>query len=294
MDFYERALYNHILASQDPEQGMFVYLMSLKPGHFKTYSTPEDSFWCCVGTGMENHSKYGDTIYFHDADSLYVNLFIASELSWKGKGLVIRQETKFPESDTTQLKFKCAQPVQLALKIRWPSWAEQIFVRVDGKKRNISGTPGSYFAIDREWRDGDRVEIRLPMKLRYEPLPGATNIVAVLYGPIVLAGELGTNGMPNPYAKDQRQFVKVSDPQPPVFVGDVKSFLKRIKPTGEPLVFRTKNLGEPNDVTLIPFYKMHHQRYSVYWNVVSEADWEKNPTKVSADRTFLETALNSN
>jgi hypothetical protein len=85
MDFYERALYNHILASQDPETGMFVYLMSLKPGHFKTYSTPEDSFWCCVGTGMENHSKYGDTIYFHGADSLYVNLFIASVLSWPEK-----------------------------------------------------------------------------------------------------------------------------------------------------------------------------------------------------------------
>ena len=106
MDFYERALFNHILASQDPETGMFVYFPSLKPGHFKVYSTPEDSFWCCVGTGMENHSKYGETIYFHDANSLFVNLFVASELSWKKKGLVVRQETGFPVSDTTILKIK--------------------------------------------------------------------------------------------------------------------------------------------------------------------------------------------
>ena len=123
MDFYERALYNHILASQDPETGMFVYLMSLKPGHFKTYSTPEDSFWCCVGTGMENHAKYGDTIYFHDAEALYVNLFIASELSWPEKGLVVRQETQFPASDSTMLKIKVGKPTNFTLKIRQPAWA---------------------------------------------------------------------------------------------------------------------------------------------------------------------------
>ena len=106
MDFYERALYNDILASQDPDTGMFVYFMSLKPGHFKTFSTPKDSFWCCVGTGMENHAKYGDTIYFHGDDSLFVNLFIPSELSWPEKRLVVRQETKFPERDITRLNFQ--------------------------------------------------------------------------------------------------------------------------------------------------------------------------------------------
>jgi hypothetical protein len=295
MDFYERALYNHILASQDPKQGMFVYLMSLKPGHFKTYSTPEDSFWCCVGTGMENHAKYSDTIYFHGNGSLYVNLFIPSELSWPEKNLIVRQETKFPESETTRLSFKTEAPVQFALKIRWPAWAEKISVRVNGKKRNISGSAGSYVTVDNEWRDGDCVEIHLPMKLHAEPLPGTTNFVALLYGPIVLAGELGTNGMPNPYAKDQRQFVRVPDPKVPVFVADQNSLLKHVKTTGEPLVFRTKNLGEPEDVTLIPFYKTHHERYSVYWNVVSEADWKKNSKKISTDaETLLETALNFN
>lgn len=295
MDFYERALYNDILASQDPEQGMFVYLMSLKPGHFKTYSTPENSFWCCVGTGMENHSKYGDTIYFHNDDSLFVNLFIPSELSWPEKNLVVRQETKFPESDTTRLDFQSPAPTQLALKIRWPAWAEKISVRVNEKKQKISGTPGSYVSLDREWQGGDHVEIQLPMKLHAEPLLGTSNIVAVLYGPIVLAGNLGTNGMPEPYAKDQLDLVKIPDPKVPVFVGDPKTFLKKIKPADQPLVFQTKNLGQPNDVTLVPFYKANHERYSVYWNIVSAADWKNNPAQISAagDR-LLQTALNDN
>jgi hypothetical protein len=227
MDFYERALYNDILASQDPEQGMFVYLMSLKPGHFKTYSTPEDSFWCCVGTGMENHAKYGDTIYFHNDDSLFVNLFIPSELSWPEKRISVRQETKFPESDTTRLDFQTPAPTQLALKIRWPAWVEKISVRVNGKKQKMSGAPGSYVSLNREWRNGDRVEIRLPMTLHTEPLPGTTNIVALLYGPIVLAGNLGTNGMPSPYARDQLDLAKIPDPEVPVFVSDQKTFLKK-------------------------------------------------------------------
>jgi DUF1680 family protein len=295
MDYYERALYNHILASQDPDTGMFAYFMSLKPGHFKTYSTPENSFWCCVGTGMENHAKYGDTIYFHGGNSLFVNLFIPSKLSWPEKNLVVRQETKFPESDTTALTFQTKAPAQLALKIRWPAWAEKIYVRVNGKKQKISGAPESYVTLDREWKDGDRVEIRLPMKLHAEPLPGASNIVALLYGPIVLAGNLGTNGMPNPYAANQRDLVEIPDPQVPVFVGDPKTFLKKIKPTNEPLVFQTKNLGQPDDVTLIPFYQANHERYSVYWNVVSKADWKNNPEKVSAaGDELLKMALNEN
>jgi DUF1680 family protein len=276
MDFYERALYNDILASQDPETGMFVYLMPLKPGSFKTYSTPEDSFWCCVGTGMENHARYGDAIYFHDDDALYVNLFIASELSWREKNLIVRQETKFPESDTTQLKFKCEQPVKLALKIRWPAWTQSdMAVRVNGKKEKIKGQPGTYVTIDREWRDGDGVDIQLPMKLHTEPLPGTTNIVALLYGPIVLAGKLGTNGMPNPYAENQTAFVRSRPPPVPVFVASPDSLLKHVRATDEPLTFRTRNLGRPDDVTLIPFYKAQHERYGVYWNLFSKAGWKQ-------------------
>jgi DUF1680 family protein len=281
MDFYERALYNDILASQDPDTGMFVYLMSLEPGGFKTYSTPDNSFWCCVGSGMENHSRYGQAIYLHGDDSLYVNLFIASELSWPDKGLVVRQDTKFPDKDTTHLTFQCKQPVKLALKIRWPAWAEKISVRVNGWKQKTPGAPGSYVAIDREWSDGDRVEIQLPMKLHLEPLPGAKDIVAVLYGPIVLAGELGTNGMPtDPYATDQTKFVKWPAPPVPVFVGTAGSLLQHLRQTSQPLVFRTKNLGRPEDVTLVPFYRVAHQRYTVYWQVLSPSEWRLQETEI--------------
>ena len=278
MDFYERALYNHILASQDPETGMFVYLMSLKPGHFKTYSTPEDSFWCCVGTGMENHSKYGDSIYFHDADSLYVNLFIASVLSWPEKDLVVRQETKFPERNFTVLKLKTKQPVRFALKIRHPSWAMSgLSVSINGKKQPEDSTPGSYLTLQREWHDGDKIEVRFPlMALHAEALPGTSNTVAILYGPIVLAGEMGTNAMPNPFAVSETEYSKLPAADAPVFVTDTSQWLRRVEPVrGQPLTFRTSGLGQPRDVTLIPFYRMHRQRYSVYWKLLSVTEWKE-------------------
>lgn len=285
MDFYERGLYNHILASQDPESGMFVYLMSLKPGHFKTYSTPEDSFWCCVGTGMENHSKYADTIYFHDADSLFVNLFIASELNWREKGISLRQETKFPESDTTVLKFKTAKPATFALKIRHPAWAvDGLKISVNGKTQKIESAPESYCTLQREWRDGDTVKIQLPMKLHSEFLPGTTNEIALLYGPIVLAGELGTNGMPVPLARNQTDLNTVPDPTVPVFVGDAADVLAHVEPVpDQPLTFHTKNLARPDEVTLIPFYQLHRQRYSVYWKLLSEDDWQKHRAELAAE-----------
>jgi DUF1680 family protein len=283
MDFYERALYNDILASQDPDQGMFVYLMSLKPGHFKTYSTPENSFWCCVGTGMENHAKYGDTIYFHNDNSLFVNLFIPSELNWTEKGLGVRQETKFPESDTTRLSIKAAKPVSLAMQIRWPEWSEKLSVKVNGKSQKIAGQPGSYVTVNRTWQNGDRVDIQLAMKLHTEPLPGTTNIVAVLYGPVVLAGELGTNGMPNPYARNQTDLVRVQDPAVPAYIGDTKSLLNQIKTTRLPLVFQTKTLGQTNGVKLVPFYRANHERYTVYWNLVSEADAKKRSAALASE-----------
>ena len=284
MDFYERGLYNHILASQDPETGMFVYLMSLKPGHFKTYSTPEDSFWCCVGTGMENHSKYGDTIYFHDANSLYVNLFIASELSWAGKNLTVRQETRFPESDSTILKIKADKPTTFALKIRYPAWAtDGVTVSINGKKQSVSSTPVSYFTLQREWREGDKVEIQFPMKLHTEPLPGVSNMVAVLYGPIVLAGEMGTNAMPNPITRSQTDYSRLPAPDAPLFVCDAGELLNQIKPvTGKPLTFRTQGIGQPRDVTLIPFYRLHRERYSVYWRVLSAPEWSVQAAELTA------------
>src|SRR5262245_8277105 len=189
MDFYERGLYNHILASQDPATGGFCYYVPLRPGAFKTFSTPEESFWCCVGTGMENHAKYPETIYFHDDRSLYVNLFIASELKWKENGLIVRQETKFPEEGMTRLSIKAGKSVKLALKVRCPSWAQSgITLTVNGKKENGADKPGVYVTVEREWKSGDVVQIGMPMSLRLEAMPDDPKMIAVMYGPIVLAG----------------------------------------------------------------------------------------------------------
>lgn len=278
MDFYERGLWNQILASQDPRQGMVIYFASLKPGHFKAYSTPHDSFWCCHGTGMENHAKYGDTIFFHDDRSLYLNLFLAAELTWKEKQLVVRQETRFPEEDTTRLTFHCPKPVSLSLKVRWPAWADRgLTIAINGKSQQITGKPGSYVSIDRPWQDGDQVVVRFPMRLHIEALPDDPQMVAFLYGPIVLAGELGTQGLDgiSPYCHKQLDLVHVPTPEVPVLVGDVKELCGRVVPTvGRPLVFRTRAIGRPTDVTLSPYYRLHYQRYTIYWKVLAdEQQW---------------------
>ena len=287
MDFYERALYNHILASQDPKQAMFVYLMSLKPGHFKTYSTPLDSFWCCVGTGMENHARYADTIFFQGIDTLYVNLFIPAELSWKEMGLTVRQETRFPENGTVTLSLKATMPVALTIQVRRPVWAKDGFaIAVNGREEAVSA-PGSYVALKRTWKDGDRVEVRLPMELRTECLPGNPRIVAFLYGPVVLAGELGTAGIapPMPYAHGQTQYSGIPSPEVPVLVADDPNSLPaRLEPAGAPMAFRTKDLGKPAEVSLIPFYRLHHQRYTVYWQVLDSAGY----AKLQAERAVAE------
>lgn len=274
MDFYERALFNHILGSQDPKTGMMTYFMSLKPGHVKIYNTPEGSFWCCTGTGMENHAKYGDTIYFHDEAALYVNLFIASELTWSEKGITLRQETRFPEEDATHLTIHCQQPTKLALKVRYPSWANGLTVSINGAAQSIQAQSGSYVTIDREWHDGDCVDVHLPMSLHLEALPNTTDTVSVLYGPIVLAGALGTHDMPQVYNPDyhtrEAAINWLPTPLVPVLSGTEDAILAGIQPSGKPLTFHTKGIGKPNDVELIPFYRLHHQRYTIYWKLADQ------------------------
>ena len=186
---------------------MVLYYCPLRPGAWKSFSTPDDSFWCCVGTGMENHTKYGDTIYFHDDRSLLVNLFIPSEVTWAEKGLAVRQETRFPEEDTTHLTMTAKPPVRVALKVRYPGWARSgMTVTVNGQRAPIQATPGSYVTIDREWKSGDRVDVQLPMSLHTEAMPDDPKMIAVMYGPIVLAGDLGREGL------DDHQAVRAERP----------------------------------------------------------------------------------
>ncbi len=272
MDFYERGLFNHILGSQDPDTGMMTYFASLRPGHVKVYNTPHHSFWCCTGSGMENHAKYADTIYYHDDSSAYVNLFIPSALTWAEKGITLRQETAFPESDTTNLTINCSQPTELTLKIRYPAWAQGFNLSINGETQSVEASAGSYVTVKREWQDGDRVEVQLPMALHLEDLPNAPQMVAVLYGPIVLAGALGTADMPEVYNPDyhtrEAAINRLPVPPVPALVGSKESIVANIQPVaGEALTFRSVGIGSPTDVTLIPFYQLHHQRYTVYWRV---------------------------
>ncbi len=272
MDFYERGLFNHILASQDPNTGMMLYFCSLKPGHVKVYNSPEHSFWCCTGTGVENHAKYTDSIYFHAEDTLYVNLFIASELTWTDQQITVRQETLFPETDTTTLTLRCAQPTRCALKLRYPAWAAQASLKINGVAEPISAEPGTYITLEREWQDGDRFDYRLPMRLYTEPLPGAADHIALLYGPIVLAGALGTQNLPNVYLADPNTRNAAINwlPTPPVpmLTGSAQSVLEHVKAVSDnPFAFKLTGLGLPHDIDLIPFYRLHHQRYTVYWQL---------------------------
>jgi uncharacterized protein len=266
-DYYERALFNGILASQDPQSGMMTYFQATRPGYVKLYCTPTDSFWCCTGSGMENHAKYGDSIYFHDGASLYVNLFIASELTWAEKRLRVTQTTRFPDEDFTRLTVHAAVPSPMVLKVRHPSWCSRVMVTVNGRREVISRKPGRYIEIDRLWQDGDVVDVRLPMQLRLEPLPNAPDLVAVLYGPIVLAGRLGTEGLSpgadiivNERMSGEMLNVPMTIPQ----LGSLAQIKRISAPT---LSFSTPALHPRPQVVLVPWHRIAHERYALYWKL---------------------------
>ena len=262
---------------------MFVYLMSLEAGRFKTYSTPEDSFWCCVGTGMENHAQYGEAIFAHGSDDLFVNLFIAAEVEWKSRGVTIRQETEFPDQAGTLLTWRTREPVPLTLRVRHPGWARgPLTVAINGTPVKVRSEPGSYAAITRTWRTGDVVDVRFPMELHQETLPGAPDQVALLYGPIVLAGRLGTDGVPSPFASEQTAYVRFPLPDVPHFVASSTDWLSRVQLVSRrPLLFRTRGLAQPSDVVLEPFFRVHHERYAVYWTVLSPERWAQRQAAVA-------------
>ena len=184
-DYYERALYNHILGQQDPQTGMVTYFLPLLSGSHKVYSTKENSFWCCVGSGFENHAKYGEAIYYHNDKGIYVNLFIPSVVNWREKGLTLRQETDFPAEETTVLTIRAQNPVETTVYLRYPSWSKGVKVFVNGKKIAVKQKPGSYIAITRLWKDGDRITADYPMCLRVETTPDNPQKGALVYGPVV-------------------------------------------------------------------------------------------------------------
>lgn len=272
-DYYERALFNHILGQQDPESGMVSYFLPLLSGSYKVYSTKENSFWCCVGSGFESHAKYGEAIYYHNGEGIYVNLFIPSEVNWKEKGLTLRQETAFPSEETTVMTVNVGEPVETTVYLRYPSWSGKVTVHVNAKKQSVRQKPGSYIALTRKWQDGDRIEATYPMQVRIETTPDNPQKGALLYGPLVLAGERGTEGMqkPAPFSDsalyndyytydyhvpaDLKTTLRVDSKHP-------ERILKRV---GKGLEFTTIQ-GD----TVRPLYDMHRQRYVVYWDFIEK------------------------
>lgn len=271
-DFYERALYNQILSSQNPETGMMLYYQPLKTGCGKEgpgvrgFNTPFDSFWCCTGTGVENHAKYGDSIYFHDGQSaLYVNLFIASELSWKARGVTVRQETSYPEQGSTRLSITCDRPVKLTLNVRVPWWAAQ------GARLSINGAPmpvpakaGAYVPVTRQWQNGDELEVTMPMSLYTEGFKDNPNKLAVMYGPLVLCAWTGQG---NELAAIRTGQEKIAQSIKPV-AGQALTF------TGPRSVFRTALDKDDGEITFVPLYREFTHPYAVYWDVMDDAQWQ--------------------
>jgi DUF1680 family protein len=265
-DYYERALFNGILGTMNPHDGMTMYYVPLAAGYWKMFGLPRESFWCCTGTGVENFSKLQDSIYFHNPDTLFVNLFIPSTLDWREKGVTVRQETQFPNRDTSELVFHCNRPAEFEVKVRHPDWAAaDMEVKVNGSPVAASSP------IKRTWQTGDRIQLKLPMKLHTQSMPDDAGLQAFLYGPLVLAGRLGSEGLTGEaQSSDRAQPVKShyvrGEPVPaPEFAatGDPASWIKAA--ADHPLTFRTS--GQKQDVTLIPLNRLFGERYAVYWRV---------------------------
>jgi hypothetical protein len=250
---------------------MFTYFQATRPGYPKLYCTPERSFWCCTGTGLESFAKLGDSIYFHDAQSLYVNLFIASTLDWADKQVRVRQTTAFPDEANTRLSMHAARPSRFALRLRHPGWCPQLVVRLNGRRLIDSSEPGRYVEVERVWHDGDVVDVELPMRLHLQPLPGASDIAAVMIGPIVLAARMGRDGMrpgddivASQYAYGEVLKSEAALPQLDLRGGGLAHAVRR---AGAPLVFRARTGGPGPEVELAPFHRIAHERYSLYWQI---------------------------
>lgn len=268
IDYYERALFNGILASQDPDSGMQTYFQSTRPGYVKLFHTPFDSFWCCTGSGIENHARYAETIYAHDGETLHVNLFMASSLDWKERGLRVLQSTRFPDSDTTRLTIQSAQPASFTLALRQPSWCPVMTVTINGRDRRTCRQPGEYAHINRKFRGGDVVEVRLPMSLRLEALPNDPNHSAVMYGPIVMAGIVGKPVEPaaqlivNERKSGEMLNEAVTVPAWPRPLAELPAHFTRTDPNR--LTFIAAGFaGGP--VQFIPWFRVAHERYNLYW-----------------------------
>lgn len=299
VDYYERALYNHILGSQNPSTGGFVYFTPMRPNHYRVYSQVHDGMWCCVGSGLESHSKYAEFIYARDKKTkqlpdVFINLFIPSSMEWKEQGISLTQHTLFPDEAATQIVID--KSAHFRLQLRYPNWVEQgkLELSVNGKKMDVQQQPGDYIALERRWKKGDKVELTLPMHTELEQMPDGSNYYAILHGPIVLAAKT------QPYANEQLAYFADDSRMghiahgkmcpleaAPFLLGNSSEFIQQLKPVaGKPLTFNASGLINGQNlqgVELIPFFRLHESRYAIYLPYASAADVEKARAKAAAD-----------
>lgn len=299
-DYYELATFNHILSTQHPEHGGYVYFTPARPRHYRNYSAPNEAMWCCVGTGMENHGKYGQFIYTHVNDALYVNLFVASELNWRQRGFRLRQETDFPYSESSRITITEGKG-RFNMLVRFPGWVKpgEFQVKVNGKIQTLISGPSSYVSINRSWKKGDVVEISFPMHNSIKYLPNEPQYIALMHGPIMLGMKTGTEDLAHLVADDSRfgQYAggrKLPVDQAPILINnDIESIADQLKPIkGKPLHFtlETKMMNPINN-EIQPFFEIHDSRYMMYWLALSENNYQQyldNLARQEQERQVLE------
>ena len=299
-DYYELATFNHILSSQHPGHGGYVYFTPARPRHYRNYSAPNEAMWCCVGTGMENHGKYGQFVYTRNASTLFVNLFVASELNWKEKGIVLRQETLFPYAETSRITIAQGKGA-FDLLVRYPGWVKpgEFKVMVNGQPVGIVTGPSSYVTISRKWKKGDVVDITFPMHNSIKYLPNEPQYIALMHGPILLGMKTGTEDLAHLIADDSRfgQYAsgrKLPVNEAPILINNhISDIANQLQPiAGKPLHFTlSTKMVNPIHNEIMPFFEIHDSRYMMYWLALSEDSYQSyldGLAKAEQERQALE------
>lgn len=299
IDYYERALYNHILSILNPVQGGFVYFTPMRSGHYRVYSQPQTSMWCCVGTGLENPARYGEMIYAYEGNDLIVNLFIPSMVTFNG--VTFKQTNKFPQESFTEISLEGNASKKFAVKIRKPSWSVGTTVRINGEIFKAKEENG-YLVVSRQWKNGDKIRVDLPMHLEAETTPDGKPQYSFLCGPIVLAAKTGTDRQDGMYADDSRGGHIANGPQIPAYqmpaiIGNKDDILSHLTPVdGKPLTYALNGLTLPQyeGMNLVPFYTLYECRYQIYFPLYSQSEWAtKEKETAAAEKLRMELELNT-
>lgn len=282
-DFHERALFNHVLASQDPNDGRVCYMVPVGRGVQHEYQDKFRDFTCCVGSGMESHALHGYGIYYESADKLWVSLYVPTRANWEAEGVRVEMDTDFPMGETASLKVTPQSAKKFTLALRRPYWAGVGFsVKVNGHALKDLPMADSYVEITRRWKKGDTVELVLPKTLRKEPLPDNPERFALMWGPLVLAGDLGPERQEQERRSQQKAAGEDSAPVLVAAAEPVESFLKPV--AGKPGTFVTSGVGLTSEVTFVPFYQLPRRRYAIYWDMFTPEEWKKKSEAFAAEQ----------